>query len=83
MKKDIVNLYVSALGCPKCSVLKGVCENSDYIKQTDFKIIEVNPNNSNDTDLQLLLENGIKEFPVLLVNDDFYDFSKAMLFIRR
>lgn len=84
MKKDVVNLYVSALGCPKCNIIKNMCEESNYIKNnTDFRIISIDPSDLEDTDLCLLAEQGFEEFPVMLVNDDFYDFSKSVLFLRR
>ena len=81
MKKDVINLYVSSDGCPKCSVLIKRCEDSVKIKDSDFQIICVDPSDKDDTNLQLLLENNMLTFPVLLVNDEFMDFGQAMRYI--
>lgn len=80
MNKDVINLYTTA-GCPKCKILKERCETSAVIANSDFKVIEIDPFNESDTDLQLLIEKGMLSFPVLLVNDTFMDFGQAMRYV--
>lgn len=80
MEKDTINLYVTT-GCPKCRIIKEMCKNNPKIVSSDFKIIDV-INDETDTDFQLLIEKGMTTFPVLLVNDDFMNFSSAVEWLR-
>ena len=79
--KSVVNLYTT-IGCPKCNVLRKLCEESDFIKHSDFKEFIVDPKDKADTNLQLLIENKIKSFPVLLIDDCFYNFTEAMWILK-
>lgn len=78
MIKDTINLYTTE-SCPKCKILKQLAESSNYIKQTDFKIIDLDKDKQS---VYLLEEQNIKELPVLLVNNDFLNFQDAIKFIR-
>lgn len=80
-KKTTVNLYTMP-DCPKCKVLKEMCEESPYFKTVDFQICEVNPSDKDDAYLLFLQEKGVENMPVLLVDNDLYDFAKAVAFIR-
>lgn len=57
-------------GCPRCSVLEKKLEQKgvDYNKVTDVK---------------LMLELGIKSAPVLEVNGERMDFSKAIAWVNK
>ena len=77
--KDVINLYTTP-NCPKCNILKTLCENSDYIKTSDFQICDIT--GENNTYADLLSEKGFNQVPVLLVNDTFYNFNDALTFIR-
>lgn len=74
---DVINLYTIP-DCPKCKILKKKCENSNYIKNSDFKIINIL---ESPTDKELLLEVGCNTVPVMLINDTFFNFSEAMTII--
>lgn len=78
-----INLYTMP-GCPKCCILKEKCENSEYINSADvdFQICEVNTEDENDAYMLFLQEKGVENMPVLLVDNDLYDFSQAMKFLR-
>lgn len=78
--RNVINLYTMK-GCPKCDILKDRCNNSSIVDSEDFKIVEVNPNNLNDTDVQLLIEHNKLNLPILLVNNKFMEFGEAMKFI--
>lgn len=79
---DVINLY-SMPGCPKCKILKDICNQSVYINDNDFKIMEIDTNNlENDTSYQILKEHNIMDMPVLLVNDTFYQFAEAVQYVR-
>ena len=81
--KQVINLYILSNSCPKCKVLKEACESSKIIQNSDFQVSIIDPiNNSEDTNYQLLLEHNITMLPVLLVDNDFYDFGNAMKFVR-
>lgn len=81
--KQVINLYVLANSCPKCKVLKEACEKSKIIQDSDFQVSVIDPvSNPEDTNYQLLLEHNITMLPVLLVDNDFYDFGNAMNFVR-
>lgn len=80
MNKKVINLYTT-VGCPKCEILRKRCAESAVIADSDFKEIVIDPNNDNDTDLQLLIEHSMVSFPVLLVDNDFMDFGRAMRFV--
>lgn len=75
-----INLYTQE-GCPKCTILRRACNESEFIKHNDFKEIKLNPADDKDTDLQLLIEHDIRSMPVLLVDDKFYNFGEAMEFL--
>lgn len=75
-----INLYTTK-GCPKCAILRKKCEKSPIIANSDFKEFEIDINDNTDTNLALLIEKGITNFPVLLVDDDFMDFSRAMQYL--
>lgn len=77
---DVINLYTLE-NCPKCAILKKKCSNSKYVQNSDFSIITIDPSNKDDTDVQLLIEKGISQMPVLLVNNTFYDFDDAIKYI--
>lgn len=79
--KHVINLYTKE-SCPKCKILKEECKNSDIIKNSDFQISVIDVNDKSNTDLQLLIEQGFSVLPVLLVDNTFLDFTKAMSFIR-
>lgn len=79
--KKVINLYVTK-GCSKCEILQKECEKSEVIKNSDFQISVIDANDTNDTDLQLLLEHGLTMFPVLLVDNTFLNFENAMHFVR-
>lgn len=79
--RPTVNLYTMP-NCPKCKVLKEMCEESPYFKYVDFQICEINPSDKNDAYMLFLQEKGVENMPVLLVDDDLYDFAKAVTFIR-
>ena len=64
METKTNNIILYSTGCPKCSVLKS--------KLTDAGI---NFDECNDVDTMLNL--GIKEVPVLCVNEDLFDFVNA------
>lgn len=77
---DVINLYTMS-GCPRCNVLKQRCKQSRYITTTDFKFVNINPQDKSDTDLQTLTEKGFTNLPVMLVNNDYYTFDAAMRFL--
>lgn len=73
-----VNLYVMD-GCPKCRIAKEkLLEFYKNRSDVDFRIIKINPKDPNDTDTQMLIERNMLMLPVLLVGDDFYNFSEIM-----
>lgn len=76
-----INLYTTE-GCPKCNILRKRCKESPIIADADFKEFKVSVNDKNDTNLMLLIEKGMTNFPVLLVDDDFMDFNKAMEYLK-
>lgn len=75
-----INLYTKK-GCPKCNILRKRCKASPIIANTDFKEFVVDTNDESNPFLALLIENGMTNFPVLLVDDDFMDFDKAMKYL--
>lgn len=75
-----INLYTTK-GCPKCKVLRKKCQESPIIANSNFREFEIDTNDKSDTNLALLIEKGITSFPVLLVDDDFMDFNKAMKYL--
>lgn len=80
---DIINLYVAKNStCPKCKILLEQCKKSQKIKNSDFEIIEIDTSNKEDANLNLLIENNILLFPVLLVNNTFMTFEEAMKYVR-
>lgn len=79
-KKDVVNLYTID-NCPKCNLLKNFCSESQFIADSDFKIINIK--DDSDTDYHLLREHHILSMPVLLVNNTFYTFAEAIDFLRK
>lgn len=80
---DVINLY-RLKDCPKCNILEKVCSESKYVKlYSTFDVFEIDPSNAKDPAFNLLIEKGITQMPVLLVNDNFYDFNSAMEYIRK
>lgn len=79
--KKVINLYITK-GCPKCGILQKECEKSEIIKNSDFQVSVIDTNDTNNTDLQLLLEHNLTMFPVLLVDNTFLNFEDAMHFVR-
>lgn len=77
--KHVINLYTKP-SCPKCKILKAECEKSERIKNSDFQVSEIT--SEDDTDYQLLFEHNIHMLPVLLVDNTFYNFDSAMMFVR-
>lgn len=79
-----INLYTMP-NCPKCRILKEKCAENKYIQSADvdFQICEVNSEDDNDAYMLFLKEKGVENMPVLLVNNDLYDFSEAMAFLRK
>lgn len=75
-----INLYTTK-GCSKCAILRKKCENSPIIANSNFKEFEIDVNNKTDTNLALLIEKGMANFPVLLVDDDFMGFGRAMQYL--
>ena len=63
----MVTLY--STGCPKCTVLKKKLENSSI----DFRVLY---------DMDRLLELGFMEAPVLQVDGQYLNFSKAIKWIK-
>lgn len=63
----MVTLY--STGCPKCTVLKRKLENSSI----DFRVLY---------DMDRLLELGFMEAPVLQVDGQYLNFSKAIKWIK-
>lgn len=76
----VINLYTME-GCPKCKILHKKCAESPIIANSNFKEIIIDPNNTEDTDVQLLIEKGITSMPVLLVDDDFMTFDRALQYL--
>jgi len=60
----VVKLYSTK--CPRCIVLEKKLQQ----KGVDFELIT-------DFDIQFLIDNGFKSAPVLCVDDEFMDFTKA------
>lgn len=78
---SVINLYTLP-DCPRCKVLKDICEHNEFIAENDFEVCEVNPNDGQDPYMNLLVEKGITNMPVLLVNNSFMDFTQAVNFLR-
>ena len=76
----VINLYTMK-GCPRCKIIKDLCSHCDKISTNDFKEIIIDPSDELDTDVQLLKEKGIETLPILLVDDDFMDFGRAVKFL--
>lgn len=66
-----ITLY--STGCPKCKVIETKLKQSN----TDFNLIT-----DTDTVLSFGKANGINSAPILVVEDNIMDFSKAVAFIR-
>ena len=64
----ILNVILFSTGCPKCKVLK---------KKLDDKDIEY----TIDSNVDKMLEMGIMEVPVLVVDDRTLDFSNAVAWV--
>lgn len=62
------NIILYSTGCPKCSILK------KKLAKADIFYTEVN-------NVDEMLRLGIKEVPVLAVNDDLMDFKTAVKFV--
>lgn len=77
----VINLYTT-VGCPKCEILRKRCKSSPIIANSDFEEFIVDTDNSEDTNLCLLIEKGMTSFPVLVVDNDFMDFDKAMKYLK-
>lgn len=78
MENLVINIYTKE-GCPKCKVLQEICKNSKFIAENDFQICDVE---KDPVYLDLLKENNITSLPVLLVDNDFYNFNEAITYIR-
>lgn len=63
-----MNVILFSTGCPKCKVLK---------KKLDDKDIEY----TIDSNVDKMLEMGIMEVPVLVVDDRTLDFSNAVAWV--
>lgn len=75
---SVVNLYTLP-NCPKCKILKDICSKSKFIKNSDFEVCDA----TNPSYAEYLNEKGVKEVPVLLVDDTLYSFNEAMSFLRK
>ena len=64
----ILNVTLFSTGCPKCKVLK---------KKLDDKDIEY----TIDSNVEKMLEMGMMEVPVLVVDDRTLDFSNAVAWV--
>lgn len=83
MVKDIINLYISKTANSKSNILLDSFLSNNYVRNsTDYKIIIIDSSNDKDTNLQLLFENSISDLPVMLINNTFYSFNKAMAILK-
>lgn len=75
-----INLYTSPT-CPKCKILKKLCDESKFIKDSDFQLCDVTEPGS-EAYIETLREQGISELPILLVDDKFLHFDEAVNFLK-
>lgn len=77
-----INLYVNhhnPITNYNSNELIKICKSSPMIQNSDFQIIVVEQDET-DTDYQMLLEHGFtfEDLPILLIDNTFYDYEKAM-----
>lgn len=81
---DVINLYMYK--DLKGNSLLSACLKSNYIKDSDFEVFVIRPEDTviNNTDLCLLDEHHIStsELPVLLVNNTFIPYDEAFDYIK-
>ena len=80
-----INLYVNhhnPITNYNSNQLIETCKSSPMIQNSDFQTIVVEQDKT-DTDYQMLLEHGFtfEDLPILLVDDMFYTFEKALSLI--
>lgn len=77
-----INLYVNhhnPITNYNSNELIKIYKSSPMIQNSDFQIIVVEQDET-DTDYQMLLEHGFtfEDLPILLIDNTFYDYEKAM-----
>lgn len=77
-----INLYVNyhnPITNYNSNELIKICKSSPMIQNSDFQIIVVEQDEI-DTDYQMFLEHGFtfEDLPILLIDNTFYDYEKAM-----
>jgi glutaredoxin len=63
-------IILYSTNCPKCNVLEKKLEQ----KNIDFTIIDCT---ADTTYIEMLIGKGFQSMPILQINDEFLDFSKA------
>lgn len=77
-----INLYVNhhhPITNYNSNQLIKTCKSNTMIQNSDFQTIVVEQDET-DTDYQMLLEHGFtfEDLPILLIDNTFYDYEKAM-----